>query len=56
MAPNDIVTISSQEGIQVTANTIRNTDKLLRDIQHRVNRPSTWNGFSGDESSDGNPD
>ena len=55
MAPNDIVPISSQEGIQVTAKTIRDTEKL-RDIRHRVNRRVTWNGFSGDESSDGDPD
>ena len=49
------------EGIQVTAKTIMDMEKLLHDIQHRVNRPATWNGFSGDESSgdessDGDPD
>ena len=44
------------EGCQVTAKTIRDAEKLLHDIRHRVDRPATWNGFSGDESSDDDPD
>ena len=39
----------------MTAKMIRDAEKL-RDIRHPVNRPATWNGFSGDELSDGDPD